>query len=97
MERAADRLYTSLRNSKSVGEGFQVFAAAVTTEPVLAFGLVAIVGIVYLLGRIYIWPTINPFQIQWISNFWDWLTTPYVPPDPQKDYPYAKVIYPTYR
>lgn len=67
---------------------------ALTADPLLMVGLVVILAIVLLLGRIYIWPTINPFQIQWIANLWDWMGSP-LPPTPQKEYPFAKVTYPT--
>lgn len=55
-----------------------------------------IIGLILFFGRIYVWPQLNPFKIQWISDLWDWATSP-SPPTPQERYPYAKVIYPTYR
>jgi hypothetical protein len=94
--RASDKLFAALKSSKDAGEAFQVMGAALLADPLLATGLVVILALIYLFGRIYLWPQINPCQIQWISNLWDWATSPR-PPTPQERYPYAKVIYPTYR
>jgi hypothetical protein len=68
-------------------------ARALLQDPLLLVGLVVLLALVYLFGRIYLWPQINPFKVQWISNLWDWATSPR-PPTPQETYPYAKVIYP---
>jgi hypothetical protein len=87
-----DKVIAALKIAKSPGEVLSIL----TQDPLLVVGVVAILSILYLLGRIYIWPTVNPFQIRWISNLWDWATSP-SPPTPQERYPYAKVIYPTYR
>jgi len=92
MASTPDKVIALLKNSKSPGEVFSALAA----DPLLATGIVVIIGLVYFFGRIYLWPQINPFKVQWISNFWDWLTSP-APPTPEERYPYAKVIYPTYR
>jgi len=96
MATPADKLYESLRNTKGSGEKLKVFLGGLAADPLLAVGLAVIVGLVYLFGRIYLWPQINPFKIQWLSNLWDWATSPRAP-TPQETYPYAKVIYPTYR
>jgi len=87
-----DKVFELLKNSKSAGDVLR----AVSQDPYLAIGLVAILAMIYLFGRIYIWPQINPFRIQWISDLWNWATAP-SPPTPEERYPYAKVIYPTYR
>ena len=87
-----DKVIAALKTAKSPGEVLSIL----TQDPLLVVGVGVILALVYLFGRIYIWPTINPFQIQWISNLWDWATSPR-PPTPQERYPYAKVIYPTYR
>lgn len=82
--------------SESVGTLKQELAGtfdAFKKEPLLLVGLAVGIGLIYLFVRIYLWPKENPFKIQWISNFWDWVTTPYVPRGPEKDYPYAKVLY----
>ena len=73
---------------QELSEAFEAFKK----EPLLLVGLAVGVGLTYLFGRIYLWPTENPFHFQWLSNFWDWVTTPYAPP-PEKQYPYAKVLY----
>lgn len=83
-----DKVFALLKNAKSPGEVF----SALTQDKLLFVGILVIIALVYLFGRIYIWPQINPFQFKWISNFWDWATTPR-PPTPQERYPYAKVIY----
>jgi hypothetical protein len=64
------------------------------TNGVLLFGLVMLIGIIAFLFRLYIWPTVNPFQFQWFTNFWDWLSSPR-PPSPDETYPHAKVLYRT--
>ena len=96
MTSPADKLFATLRETKDVSEKFKVLGAALVADPLLATAVIVILGLIYLFGRIYLWPQINPFQIQWISNLWDWATSPR-PPTPQERYPYAKVIYPTYR
>ena len=85
-----DKVIAALKNARSAGEVF----SALTQDPYLFIGILSILALIYLFGRIYIWPQINPFQFQWISNFWDWATSP-APPTPQERYPYAKVIYRT--
>jgi hypothetical protein len=87
-----EKVIAALKNASGPGD----VALILTQDPLLATGLVVILALIYFFGRIYLWPTINPFQIQWISNLWDWATSPR-PPTPQERYPYAKVIYPTYR
>ena len=87
-----DKVFAALKTAKSPGDVF----AALTQDPLLTVGLVVILGLIYLFGRIYLCPTINPFKIQWVSDLWDWATSPRAP-TPQEDHPYAKVIYPTYR
>ena len=81
-----------LKKAKNASEVFSVL----TQDPDLMIGIVAILAMIYLFGRIYLWPHINPFQFKWFSNLWDWSTAP-SPPSPEERYPYAKVIYPTYR
>ena len=90
MSTTPDKVFAQLKNAKGVGD----VAKALTQDPYLLLGIVSLIALVYLFGRIYIWPWINPFQIQWISNFWSWLTSP-APPTPQEEYPYARVIYRT--
>ncbi len=68
----------------------------VASDPYRAIGVVAIALMFYFFIKMYIWPQDNPFKIQWLSNLWDWATSPR-PPSAQETYPYAKVIYPTYR
>lgn len=92
MSTPADKLFGALRNTPGAGNKLKVFAAGVAADPLLAVGLVVLLALVYLFGRIYLWPSINPFQIQWISNFWDWVSSP-LPPTPSERYPYAKVTY----
>lgn len=86
----ADAVIALLKQSKGPGD----VARALMKDPMLLFGLVVILALIYLFGRIYIWPQINPFKVQWISNLWDWATSPR-PPTAEETYPYAKVIYPT--
>ena len=81
-----------LKNAKGPGD----VAKALAQDPALMIGLVVIIGLILLFLRIYLWPQINPFQFKWFSATWEWLTRP-APPSPDKQYPYAKVIYPTYR
>ena len=92
MATPADKLFDALRVTKGAGEKLKVLAAAMVADPLLGVGVVVILALIYLFGRIYIWPSINPFQIQWISNLWDWITSP-SPPTSQETYPYAKVTY----
>jgi hypothetical protein len=81
-----------LKTAKSPGEVLK----AILQDPYLAIGIVGILVLIYYFAHMLIWPKINPFQFKWFSNFWDWVTAP-APPTPQERYPYAKVIYPTYR
>lgn len=92
MASTPDKVAAALKNVKNP----TVFLAILSQDPLLTVGLVVILALIYLFGRIYLWPQVNPFKIQWISNLWDWATSPR-PPTPQEKYPYAKVIYPTYR
>lgn len=92
MATPADKLFANLRTTQGVGEKFKVFATAMMLDPLLAVGVVVVLALVYLFGRIYLWPTINPFKVQWIANLWDWATSPR-PPTVQETYPYAKVTY----
>ena len=87
-----DRVIALLKTAKSPGEVLSIL----TEDKVLFVGILVILALIIFFVRVYIWPEINPFKIQWISNLWDWLTSP-PPPTPQERYPYAKVIYPTYR
>ena len=92
MSSTPDKVFALLKSAKSPGE----IATAILQDPYLAIGIVGILVLIYYFARMLIWPEINPFQFKWFSNFWDWLTAP-SPPTPQERYPYAKVIYPTYR
>ncbi len=92
MATPADKLFATLRTTQGAGDKLKVFAAAMIADPLLGVGVVVILALIYLFGRIYLWPTLNPFKVQWIANLWDWATTPR-PPTAQESYPYAKVTY----
>ncbi len=92
MERTSDKVIALFKNAKGPGDVFY----ALSQDPMLAFGLIVIVALILLFLRIYLWPQINPFQFKWFSDFWAWITAP-PPPTPGQKYPFAKVIYPTYR
>ena len=77
-----DRAYAALRSAAS--------------DPYRAVGLIAIVWLFYFFIKLYIWPEINPFKVYWFSDLWNWVFPPRRP-TAQETYPYAKVIYPTYR
>ena len=96
MASPADKLFAALRETKDPGDKLKLLGAALIADPLLATAVIVILALIYLFGRIYLWPQINPFKIQWVSDLWDWATSPR-PPTPQERYPYAKVIYPTYR
>jgi hypothetical protein len=87
-----DKVIAALKVAKTPGEVF----AILSQDPLLVVGGLVILALIYLFGRIYLWPEINPLKVQWISNRWDWITSP-PKPTAQETYPYAKVIYPTYR
>ena len=87
-----DKVIAMLKTAKSPGQ----VLAILTEDPLLLTGIIVIVGLILFFIRVYIWPEINPFQIQWVSDLWDWVTSPR-PPTAEESYPYAKVIYPTYR
>jgi hypothetical protein len=87
-----DKVFAALKTASGPGEVLSIL----TQDPLLVVGILVILGLIYLFGRIYLWPTINPFKVQWISNLWDWATSPRKP-TAAETYPYAKVIYPTYR
>lgn len=86
-----DKVFALLKNAKTPGEVF----SALTQDKLLFVGILVTIGFIYLFGRIYLWPQINPFQFKWFSDTWDWITSPRLPPTPQERYPYAKVIYPS--
>lgn len=88
----ADKVFGLLKSATGPGDVFR----ALSQDPMLLIGLVVIVGLIPLFLRIYLWPQINPFQFNWFSDLWAWIMTP-LPPSPTERYPYAKVIYPTYR
>jgi hypothetical protein len=88
MAPVADKVIALLKSATGPGDVLKALAQ----DPLLLVGILSTLAMIYLLGRIYIWPTVNPFQIQWIANFWGWLTSPN-PPTPQERYPYAKVTY----
>ena len=92
MATPVDKVFGLLKTAKSPGEVF----SALVQDPLLLTGIIVIIGLILFFLRVYLWPQINPFQIQWVSNLWDWMWSPR-PPTPQERYPYAKVIYPTYR
>lgn len=96
MASPADRFFEALRKTEGAGNKLKLFGSALLADPFLAVAVVVIIGLILFFGRIYVWPQLNPFKIQWISDLWDWATSP-SPPTPQERYPYAKVIYPTYR
>lgn len=75
--RPSDKVFNILKNAKGPGDVYN----ALTQDPMLAIGLVIIVGLILLFLRIYIWPQINPFKFKWFSELWDWLTTR-PPPSP---------------
>lgn len=87
-----DAVIAALRQSKSFGDVYR----ALTQDPVLLVGLVVLVLLLLFFLRVYLWPWINPLRFQPISDLWAWLTTPR-PPTAEEEYPYAKVLYPTYR
>jgi len=92
-----DQVFASLKSAKGPGDVFR----ALSQDPLLLVGLVVVIGILLLILRIYIWPAINPFQFQWVTDIWNWLMNPSVPEIPGQPkrgvYPYANVLYPTYR
>jgi hypothetical protein len=90
---ASDKVTALLKNASGPGDVFR----ALTHDPLLATGIVVFLALLYLFGRIYLWPQTNPFKVQWVSDLWDWATSPRPPVTEEEDYPYAKVIYPTYR
>lgn len=92
MERTSDKVIALFRSAKGPGDVFRALAQ----DPMLAIGLIVIVALILLFLRIYLWPQINPFQFKWFSDLWTWITSA-PPPTPDQKYPYAKVIYPTYR
>lgn len=92
MASTPDKVIGLLKTATGPGDVFKALAQ----DPLLTTGLLVILALVYLFARIYLWPSINPFKVQWISNLYDWATSPR-PPTAQETYPYAKVIYPTYR
>ena len=87
-----DAVLAALRESKSFGDVYR----AVTQDPVLFAGLIVLLGITLFFLRVYLWPWINPLRFQPLSDLWKWLTAPR-PPTSEETYPYAKVLYPTYR
>lgn len=97
MASRVDQVFTALKAAKGPGDVLR----ALSQDPLLLVGLVVVLAILLLIIRIYIWPAINPFQFQWVRDIWDWLKSWFVATDPEKPkpgvYPYAKVLYPTYR
>ena len=92
MVRPADKVFEAIKNATGIGD----VARALAQDPYLVIGLLAILAIVLLFLRILLWPQINPFQFQWFNTVWNFAKNP-IPPSPEQSYPYAKVIYPTYR
>ena len=91
MATPADKVFAALKSAKGPGDVFR----ALSQDPALLVGLVVILALVLLFLRIYIWPHINPFQFNWFNDTLDWLKTATTPSGQQ--YPFAKVIDPTYR
>ncbi len=92
MSSTPDRVFGLLKNAKGVGD----VTRALAQDPYLLIGIISLIALVYLFGRIYLWPWVNPFKLEWVSKLWNWATSPRKP-TPTESYPYAKVIYPTYR
>jgi hypothetical protein len=90
MASTPDKVIALLKTAKGPGDVFR----ALLQDPMLLTGVVVTLALIYLFARIYLWPQINPFKVQWISNLWDWANSPR-PPTSQETYPYAKVIYPS--
>ena len=90
MSSTPDRVFGLLKNAKGVGD----VSRALLQDPYLLIGIISLFALVYLFGRIYIWPWINPFKGSWFSGLWSWATAPR-PTTPVETYPYAKVIYQT--
>lgn len=92
-----DQVIAALRMAKGPGDVWR----ALSQDTMLLIGLVAIVAILLLILRIYLWPQINPFKSKWYADIKAWVgswTAPTLPGQPKKGvYPYAKVLYPTYR
>lgn len=98
MTAKVDQVIASLRMAKTPGDVWR----ALSQDPMLLIGLVVVVAILLLILRIYIWPWSNPFNTQWYADLkaWigSWFSSVSLPDQPKKGvYPYAKVLYPTYR
>jgi hypothetical protein len=98
--RPIDKVSSLLSTAQTPGQVFSALAA----DPTLLVGLVILLAIILLIIRILLWPKINPFGFEWVKTVsqwfqdaWTWLTTPGWSTAPKRTYPYAKVIYPTYR
>jgi hypothetical protein len=91
--RPSDKVFSLLKEAKGPGDVIKVLSQ----DPMLMIGILVIIGLILFFLRIYLWPQINPFKFKWFSDFWEWLTTPRPPPSPTETYPFAKVLYPTYR
>ncbi len=96
-----DQVIAALKVAKGPGDVWR----ALSQDTMLLVGLVAVLAILLLILRIYLWPHINPFKSQWYADTkkWvgetvAWFQSPTLPGQPKKGvYPYAKVLYPTYR
>jgi hypothetical protein len=94
MASRVDQVFASLKSAKGPGDVFR----ALSQDPLLLVGLVVVIGILLLILRIYVWPSVNPFNFQWVTDIWNWFKAPEIPGMPKRGvYPYAKVLYPTYR
>lgn len=99
--RPIDKVSTLLSTAQTPGQ----VMSALSADPTLLVGLVVLLVIILLIIRILLWPTINPFGFAWVTDIrewfqgaWTWLTTPgWWTVTKKGNYPYAKVIYPTYR
>jgi hypothetical protein len=99
--RPIDKVSSLLSTAQSPGQ----VLSALSADPTLLVGLILILAVIILMIRILLWPAVNPFKFQdwfksireWFQDAWTWLTTPGWTTAKKGNYPYAKVIYPTYR
>jgi hypothetical protein len=93
--RDIDVFFTASKKALEEGRPEDILKYALG-DGMLLFGLVMLIGMIAFFIRLYIWPTVNPFQFEWFNKFWDWLNSPRAP-TPDESYPYAKVLFRTYR
>ena len=94
--RDIDIFFTASKKALEEGRPGDILKYALG-DGMLLFGLVMLIGMIAFFIRLYIWPTVNPFQFEWFTNFWDWLTSPHWTRTEDESYPYAKVLFRTYR